>query len=65
MEGQQSIQIIRDGIPQLCGVGSININNTIDKYNFNAVVGEATSEGCPEINGGGKKHMLIQQSAPV
>ena len=46
MEGQQSIQVVRNGKTQLCGVGNISINNTIDKYNFNAVVGDATIGAC-------------------
>ena len=43
MEGEQIIEVTRGGVPQLCGVGSILINNTIQKYNFNAVVGQATT----------------------
>jgi glucan endo-1,3-alpha-glucosidase len=60
-EGQQTIQVIREGKPKWCGVGSIPINNSIDKYNFNAVVGRATSGGCTEIDRMETKQMLIQK----
>ena len=65
MEGEQIVEVIREGIPQLCAVGRVPINNTIQKYNFNAVVGQATIGGCTDITPVGEKQIVIQKSTLV
>lgn len=62
MEGEQIIEVTRGGVPQLCGMGSILINNTIQKYNFNAVVGQATTGGCTEIVPSWEEQVVIHKS---
>ena len=61
MEGEQRVEVARGGIPQLCGAGRIPINNTIEKYNFNAVVGRATIGGCPKVVPVEEKQVLIRK----
>jgi glucan endo-1,3-alpha-glucosidase len=45
-EGQQQVELVRDGVVVACGTGSVPINNDIEVYNFNAAVAQAVPGGC-------------------
>jgi glucan endo-1,3-alpha-glucosidase len=45
-EGAQVVELVRDGEVVACGTGSIPINNDIELYNFNAVVGQTSPGTC-------------------
>ena len=45
-EGQQSVELVRDGVSVACGVGEVPISSAITTYNFNAAVGKAVPGGC-------------------
>jgi glucan endo-1,3-alpha-glucosidase len=45
-EGEQKVELVRNGEDVACGVGDVQISSVIDKYNFNAVVKRAVPGGC-------------------
>lgn len=45
-EGQQKVEVVRNGVVVACGIGSVDISSNIQRYNFNAVVGKAVPGGC-------------------
>jgi glucan endo-1,3-alpha-glucosidase len=45
-EGQQQVELVRDGGVVACGIGNVSISSNIETYNFNAVVQRAIPGGC-------------------
>jgi glucan endo-1,3-alpha-glucosidase len=45
-EGEQQVEVVRNGVVVSCGIGEVPISSSIEKYNFNAVVGKAVPGGC-------------------
>jgi glucan endo-1,3-alpha-glucosidase len=48
-EGTQTVELVRNGVTVLCGVGNVAINNNIGYYNFNAAVVQAVVGGCERV----------------
>ncbi len=45
-EGEQKVEVVRNGVVVSCGIGEVPITSNIEKYNFNAVVGKTVPGGC-------------------